>query len=198
MSCSCLQIDLWPCQFQILYISSNLMKVQGIEVNMNEGGVTHTRGGKPWLILPAGYLGSSFWGMVLIISSANSTATRVAAACLGASLLIVLLIFAKNWFLRFLCLGFICFLVVVWVLQELTPVHLLRYVILFIGVMNCLFSVYDIYDDLIARRVNTSDAEKFAELYSCPCNGLAWGVIWGIISFMFLCASVYIGLVILS
>lgn len=74
------------------------------------------------------------------------------------------------------------------------------------GVMNSLFSVYgilinsslvnqmllfefqmsynmnlvgsDIYDDLISRRVNSSDAEKFAEVCPCPCNGVAWGVIW--------------------
>lgn len=36
----------------------------------------------------------------------------------------------------------------------------------------------DIYDDLISRRVNSSDAEKFAEVCPCPCNGVAWGVIW--------------------
>lgn len=98
---------------------------------------------------------------------------------------------------------------------------------------NCI----DIYDDLISRRVNTSDAEKFAEICPCPCNGFAWGVIWsapsfnsyfslytlmlyqdnpdgkelktpmltfavlcfrGFISFIFLCASIYLGLVILS
>lgn len=74
------------------------------------------------------------------------------------------------------------------------------------GVMNSLFSVYgtnhpsvipvpkllielfyfnwlisdatDIYDDLISRRVNSSDAEKFAEVCPCPCNGVGWGVIW--------------------
>ncbi|KAL0910088.1 hypothetical protein M5K25_021026 [Dendrobium thyrsiflorum] len=64
-------------------------------------------------------------------------------------------------------------------LQELTHVRILRYAILFIGVLNCLFSVYDIYDDLISWRVNSSDAEKFAEICPCPCNGVAWGVIWG-------------------
>lgn len=36
----------------------------------------------------------------------------------------------------------------------------------------------DIYDDLISRRVNSSDAEKFAEVCPCPCNGFGWGVIW--------------------
>ncbi|KAL7131807.1 hypothetical protein ABFS83_12G029900 [Erythranthe nasuta] len=172
-------------------------EVEGIEVHANEGGVTRTRGGIYWLILPAGYLGSSFWGMVLILASTNLLAAKIAAGCLILSLLIVLFI-AKNWTLRGLCIGFIVFIALVWVLQEMTKVRILRYIILFIGVMNSLFSVYDIYDDLISRRVNSSDAEKFAELCPCPCNGLAWGVIWGMISFVFLCGSIYLGLVILS
>ncbi|XP_010470598.1 PREDICTED: uncharacterized protein LOC104750501 [Camelina sativa] len=168
--------------------------VEGMEVNANEGGSTTTRGGIYWLILPAGYLGSSFWGMALILASTNLLTARIAAAGLGLALFIVLFI-AKNWTLRGLCIG--VFLGVIWVLQELTTVKILRYVILFIGVMNSLFSVYDIYDDLISRRVHSSDAEKFAEICPC-CTGCGWGVIWGMISFAFLCASLYLGLVILS
>lgn len=40
------------------------------------------------------------------------------------------------------------------------------------------FSNTDIYDDLISRRVHSSDAEKFAEVCPCPFNGVAWGVVW--------------------
>ncbi|XP_047968399.1 uncharacterized protein LOC125212314 isoform X1 [Salvia hispanica] len=172
-------------------------QVEGIQVHANEGGVTLTRGGIYWLILPAGYLGSSFWGMVLVLASTKLLTARIAAGGLILALVIVFFI-AKNWTLRGLCIGFIVFIAIIWVLQELTKVRILRYVILFIGVMNSLFSVYDIYDDLISRRVNSSDAEKFAELCPCPCNGAAWGVIWGMISFIFLSASIYLGLVILS
>ncbi|TMW83996.1 uncharacterized protein [Solanum lycopersicum] len=172
-------------------------QVEGMKVHANEGGVTQTRGGVYWLILPAGYLGSSFWGMVLILASTNLLTAKIAAGCFIAALLIVLFI-AKNWTLRGLCIGFIIFIAAIWVLQELTTVRILRYVILFIGVMNSLFSVYDIYDDLISRRVNSSDAEKFAELCPCPCNGVGWGIIWGMISFIFLCGAMYLGLVILS
>ncbi|KAJ6875043.1 hypothetical protein NC652_034699 [Populus alba x Populus x berolinensis] len=68
-------------------------------------------------------------------------------------------------------------------------------VIILAGVMNSLFSVYDIYDDLISRRVHSSDAEKFAEACPCPCNGAGWGFIWGVISFLFLCGAMYLGLV---
>ncbi|XP_019057118.1 PREDICTED: uncharacterized protein LOC104805570 isoform X3 [Tarenaya hassleriana] len=171
-------------------------EVEGMQVNANEGGSTTTRGGIYWLILPAGYLGSSFWGMALILASTNLLTARIAAGCLALALFIVLFI-AKNWTLRGLCIGFIIFLAIIWVLQETTTVKILRYVILFIGVMNSLFSVYDIYDDLISRRVYTSDAEKFAEICPC-CTGVGWGVIWGVISLVFLCASLYLGLVILS
>ncbi|KAB1212526.1 hypothetical protein CJ030_MR5G019109 [Morella rubra] len=183
--------------------------VEGIKVNVDEGGTTQTRGGIYWLILPAGYLGSSFWGMVLILASTNLLTARIAAGCFLAALLVTLivaknvnlgssfwgmvlilastnlltariaagcflaallvtLIVAKNWTLRGLCIGFIVFLGVIWVLQETTKVRILRYVILFI----------DIYDDLISRRVHSSDAEKFAEVCPCPCNGVGWGIIW--------------------
>ncbi|KAK3440466.1 hypothetical protein EUGRSUZ_B00733 [Eucalyptus grandis] len=150
--------------------------VEGIQVHVDEGGSTQTRGGIYWFILPAG--------------------SRIAAGCLLVALVIVLFV-AKNWTLRGLCIGFIVFLGVVWLLQETTKVRGLRYVIMFIGVMNSLFSVYDIYDDLISRRVHTSDAEKFAEVCPC-CNGAGWGVIWGLISLLFLSAAMYLGLVILS
>ncbi|RXH96563.1 hypothetical protein DVH24_009067 [Malus domestica] len=113
------------------------LQVEGIQVHADEGGTTQTRGGVYWLILPAGYLGSSFWGMILILASTNLLTTRIAAGCFIAALLIVLCI-AKNWMLRGLCI--------------------------------------DIYDDLISRRVRSSDAEKFAE--ECPCcTGCGWGVI---------------------
>ncbi|KAK1280758.1 hypothetical protein QJS04_geneDACA003044 [Acorus gramineus] len=135
--------------------------------------------------------------MVFILASTNLLTARIAAGCFIVALLIVLFV-AKNWLLRGLCIGFIVFLAIIWVLQVYTKARILRFVILFIGVMNSLFSVYDIYDDTISRRVHSSDAEKFAELCPCPCTGAGWGVIWGLISFMFLCGSMYLGLVILS
>ncbi|XVF53893.1 hypothetical protein PTKIN_Ptkin05aG0136300 [Pterospermum kingtungense] len=115
--------------------------------------------------------------MVLILASTNLLTARIAAGCFLVALLVVLCV-AKNWTLRGLCIGFVLFLGLVWVLQETTKIRILRYIILFIGVMNSLFSVYDIYDDLISRRVHSSDAEKFAEACPCPCNGVGWGVIW--------------------
>uniref|UniRef100_A0A2P2LTI3 Uncharacterized protein MANES_02G069400 n=1 Tax=Rhizophora mucronata TaxID=61149 RepID=A0A2P2LTI3_RHIMU len=108
-------------------------QVEGMQVHANEGGVTLTRGGVYWLILPAGYLGSSFWGMVLVLASTNLLTARIAAGCFALALLIVFFV-AKNWTLRGLCIGFIVFLAIIWVLQEFTKVRILRYVILFLGI----------------------------------------------------------------
>lgn len=40
-------------------------------------------------------LGSSFWGMTLILASTNLLTARIAAGCLGVALLVVLFV-AKN------------------------------------------------------------------------------------------------------
>ncbi|XVE72079.1 hypothetical protein DITRI_Ditri11bG0010100 [Diplodiscus trichospermus] len=122
--------------------------VEGIQVHANEGGMTRTRGGVYWLILPAGYLGSSFWGMALILASTNLLTARIAAGCFLLALVVVLF-YAQNWTLRGLSIGFIIFIAIIWLLQEKTTVRILRYVILFIGVMNSLFSVYGMYSVIL-------------------------------------------------
>ncbi|CAN0913600.1 hypothetical protein LINGRAHAP2_LOCUS28031 [Linum grandiflorum] len=55
-----------------------LLTVEGIQVHANEGDI-----------------GSSFWGMLLILASTNLLTARIAAGCLGLALLVVLFI-AKN------------------------------------------------------------------------------------------------------
>lgn len=126
------------------------VQVEGMQVHANEGGVTQTRGGIYWLILPAGCntlllfldgsylhaysgkkwilksyilgsliwisylfvhkitstfiiiivvidLGSSFWGMVLVLASTNLLTAKIAAGCFIAALLIVLFIAKNVW-----------------------------------------------------------------------------------------------------
>lgn len=174
-------------------------KVEGMEVHLDEGGVTKTRGGWQYCILPAGYLGSSLWGMALIICSTTSETAAVAAIILCISLFIVLFL-ADNNTLRFLCIGFLLIFALLFYLEFgfTNKIHPLRLSTLFIGVMNCLFSIYDIYDDLIRRRVNTSDAEVFARTCPCPFNGICWGIIWAILSLFFGALAVYISLVVLE
>jgi hypothetical protein len=68
----------------------------------------------------------------------------------------------------------------------------LRYFVLFIGVMNCLYSVWDICDDLIFRKVNESDASAFSKVVGGPPQ--FWGVIWLLISIAFFGAGIVVGI----
>lgn len=78
------------------------------------------------------------------------------------------------------------------------------------GVMNCMYALWDIVDDTISRKVNTSDATVFAKQFGCcPPQGalcvlymrafltagsIVWGVIWLLIAFVFFALGVLVGI----
>lgn len=132
--------------------------------------------------------------MGLIIASGNRLGSEIAAGVL-IFFLIVFVFYADNNYLRMLNLSFIMLLggllAVNLVISSADP---LQYVTLFVGVMSCLFSIYDIWDDLISRRVNESDASMFAKMTHT--SSRCWGVIWGIIAVASLAAAIYFNLLV--
>jgi len=58
--------------------------------------------------------------------------------------------------------------------------------------MSSLYSVWDICDDLILRKVNSSDASVFAKRYGG--SSQCWGVIWSLISLTFMVFGILAGL----
>jgi len=167
--------------------------VESIQVHGNEGGVTKTRGGSRFFILSAGYLGSAFWGMILVIASSDYYGVQVAAGLLGIALFISLF-FARNFVLIALNLFFLGIIAGFWACTILTSFNGLRYVILLIGVMSGLFSIYDVYSDLLARRVNESDATMLANYTHT--SSRCWGFIWAILSIGFMGIGIYLSLVV--
>ncbi|DBA02721.1 TPA: hypothetical protein N0F65_010546 [Lagenidium giganteum] len=168
-------------------------RVEGMEVHPDEGGVTKTRGGIQFIILPAGYLGSAVWGMGLVIASASERGSEIAAGVL-IFFLFVFIFLAHNGYLRILNIGFIVLLGGLLAVNIYTKYNPLQYVTLFVGVMSCLFSIYDIWDDLISRRVNESDASVFAKLTHT--SSRCWGVIWGLVAVASLFGAVYFNLLV--
>jgi len=121
------------------------------------------------------------------------------------ALFLVLVLYAKNWTLRWVCILFIG-ITLFFILVDLviipesgsnTSFRILPYYLMFIGVCNGAYAILDIYDDLIRRQVAASDASKFAELCGC-CSSKGWGLIWGLLSFGFLTFALYVSLVITS
>ena len=58
--------------------------------------------------------------------------------------------------------------------------------------MSSLYSVWDICDDLILRKVNSSDASVFAKQYGG--SSQCWGVIWSLISILFMVCGILGGI----
>lgn len=162
--------------------------VESISLDPHEGGVTHMRGGISAVTLPAGYLGSSFIGALLIFCGFDIVASKIASIVLGVCFLLTLWWARKDWLTIVTILLAVGLLVACWFIDHAEP---LRFVVLFVGVMSALYSVWDICDDLILRKVNTSDASVFAKRYGG--SSQCWGVIWSIISLVSMILGIIAG-----
>ncbi|KAG4443654.1 hypothetical protein IFR05_000840 [Cadophora sp. M221] len=164
-------------------------RVKSISLDPREGGVTHMYGGMSAITLPAGYLGSSLIGALLIFCGFNIVASKVASIVLGVCFLLTLWWARRDWLTIVTVLMAVGLLVACWFIKHAEP---LRFVVLFIGVMSALYSVWDICDDLILRKVNESDASVFAQRYGG--SSQCWGVIWSIISLVFMVGGIIAGI----
>lgn len=165
--------------------------VKEIQLDLNQGGVTITSGGSAAMMLPAGYLGSSLCGALLIMSAFDTLASKVASVVFGVIMLLVLY-WASNMVARIIGLSFILLIIGLWFIQGGVAI---RYVVLFLGVMSCLYSIWDIIEDLVLRKVNGSDATEMAKRYGC-CPARGWGIIWGFFSVLFFVGGIMAGLLI--
>ncbi|RDA92166.1 hypothetical protein CP533_5588 [Ophiocordyceps camponoti-saundersi (nom. inval.)] len=193
-----LRMVLWP--FKMLVIAFHEFghaitailtggKVDSITLDPREGGVTQLRGGIGFITLPAGYLGSSIIGALLIFCGFNIVASKVASIVLGLCFLLTLWWGKRDWLTIVTVLLAVGLLVGCWFINHAEP---LRFVVLFIGVMSSLYSVWDICDDLILRKINSSDASVFAKRYGG--SSTCWGFIWAFISVLIMAVGVVAGL----
>jgi hypothetical protein len=135
-------------------------KVKSITLDPNEGGATTMAGGNPYITLPAGYLGSNIFGALMIFAGFDSFSSKVVAGIVCVTLFIILVL-ARNWLAAISSLTFGALIGFLWWFND---GFYLKYLILFLGAMSSLYSLWDIVDDLIARRVNESDASKYSKL----------------------------------
>ncbi|PFH59261.1 hypothetical protein XA68_12601 [Ophiocordyceps unilateralis] len=193
-----LRMVLWP--FKMLVIAFHEFghaitailtggRVDSITLDPREGGVTQLRGGISFLTLPAGYLGSSLIGALLIFCGFNIVASKIASIVLGLCFILTLWWGKRDWLTIITVFLAVALLVACWFIQH---AEALRFVVLFIGVMSSLYSVWDICDDLILRKVNSSDASVFAKRYGG--SSTCWGVIWAFVSVLVMAVGIVAGL----
>jgi len=166
-------------------------RIYSMELDPDEGGATRMSGGIPWITLPAGYLGSSFIGAALIACGFDTKASKIACLVLAGFFILTLWWARRSLFTWILIIGMAGLIVAFWFIADSVA---LRFLILFIGVMSDLYVLWDVIDDTIARKVNSSDASHFAQICGCFPSRV-WGVIWLIVAFLFFAAGVIVGLV---
>ncbi|KAF2096117.1 hypothetical protein NA57DRAFT_67699 [Rhizodiscina lignyota] len=164
-------------------------RIESITLDPREGGATKMRGGISAITLPAGYLGSSLIGALLIFCGFDIVASKVASIVLGVCFLLTLWWGRKDWLTILTVLLAVGLLIGCWFIAHAEP---LRFVVLFIGVMSALYSVWDICDDLILRKVNSSDASVFAKRYGG--SSACWGVMWAFVAVIFMAIAIVAGL----
>ncbi|GAA6029186.1 hypothetical protein JCM8097_001642 [Rhodosporidiobolus ruineniae] len=164
-------------------------KVKSITLDPREGGCTMMAGGVSAITLPAGYLGSSIIGALLVFCGFDITASKIASIVVGVCFLLTLWWGRKDWLTILTILIATGLIVAFWFIAHGAA---LRFYMLFLGVMSALYSAYDICDDLIFRKVNSSDASVFAQRYGG--SSACWGVLWFIISLCFLACGIVAGL----
>lgn len=150
-------------------------------------------GGWRWFIIPAGYVGGAFWGAVMVVFSA----TRIGAtiiACLFILSMLVSLKYSPNKVMVALNLGFTCVTVFALVVEYFFYHPIIEYVVLYYGVTIGTFSCYDIYDDLITRTVEGSDAKACHDLIPC-CLPRCVGVQFVLVALLFQALGIYLCLV---
>ena len=101
-------------------------RVESISLDPHEGGVTHMRGGISAVTLPAGYLGSSLIGALLIFCGFDIVASKVASIVLGVCFLLTLWWARKDWLTILTVILAVGLLVACWFIKHAEP---LRFVV---------------------------------------------------------------------
>ena len=148
-------------------------RIVAIGLTFDEGGVCITEGGWRFLILNAGYLGSLFWGAVFLVVSARTRASREITGFVGAFVLGVTLFYVRSLF------GFVYGLMAGAALVGAAvklPRDVVDDLLQTIGVVSCLYAVWDVGSDVVTRDVPGSDARALGLLTGIP--GVLWGIAW--------------------
>lgn len=156
-------------------------EVLDLSLDARQGGSVTARGGNGFIITSAGYLGSLFLGALLLVLALRSEFDRIVIGGLGVMMLALTALYVRTPFTLFFCLsGAALALISARFLGQKFNDLLLR----LIGLTCMVYVPYDIFSDTLSRAHLRSDARILAENYGG--TTMLWGVIWLLVSLMFL------------
>lgn len=160
-------------------------EVLRIGISRDEGGVCVTRGGIPFVVLNAGYLGSLLFGALFLLLGARRRNAPPVVGAIGVFTATAALLYVRSWFgfAYTLAAG----LVLLFVAARLRPAAS-EWLLAALGSMSMLYALADIASDVVFRHSGQSDAAALARLTGIP--ALAWGLVWIVVSLGVLAAVV--------
>lgn len=147
--------------------------VERISLRLDESGDTLTRGGIPFLILNAGYLGSLLFGVVQLVLTSRGGSARWACHALGVGTIVLAAFFVRP----ILSLGFVYCVVAglgYALVGRFAPESGARGLVRGTGLFAILYAFRDIVDDVFVA--GAGDASMLAAATHVP--AFVWGGIW--------------------
>ncbi|MFW6330613.1 MAG: M50 family metallopeptidase [Gemmatimonadota bacterium] len=147
--------------------------VQRIVLAPDQGGVCYCPGGNAFLVLSAGYLGSLFWGgVILMLARARRPAPRNTTTLIGVAVLLLTALYVRNTF--GVLFGALFGAALVALRSAGRTAHVL--VLTALGLTSALYALLDIKSDILDRPYLRSDARMLAEMTGVPT--VVWGFVW--------------------
>jgi len=164
-------------------------RILKMTIDPHVGGATIVEGGRPWLILSAGYVGSTLFGGLFVLAAWHTLVAKIMSFVLGVGLVLPLAL-VRDKLTILLTAVYEGLLVGFWFIDHAQP---LRWYCLLIGIMNVFFVVWDVADDRFFHKTNDSDATQFALL--CPGIGAhVWAILWVFFELVILTGFVLLGI----
>jgi len=152
--------------------------VNSIDINMDESGLTRFQGGWYCAILPAGYIGSTCTGCILLYTAFSPRASRYTAAAVGLILGVTCLM-AGSVMTAVMSVGLAVMLggAVWWREGQYT-----QYFVMFMGTIASTVSLLNILSSTVFHTIDGSDATAFAKHCSVLVPAFVFGLLWLLIS----------------
>jgi len=148
-------------------------RILAIGLTFDEGGVCVTEGGSRFLILNAGYLGSLLFGVLFLLLGLRRRQARRLVVLVGAFTLMVTLLYVRTLFGVLYGLGAGAALLLA---ATRLPAEVSEVLLASLGVVSCLYAVWDVASDVLFRDAAGSDASALALVTGIP--AVLWGVAW--------------------
>ena len=161
--------------------------VERIAINVMQGGITYTQGGSRFVILSAGYIGSSLIGALILWASTRKPWKEYLAEVFGLLIIMEAIFWVRDAFTFFfaVAMGAACIFLGTKIKGILEKLFMQL-----VGTVCCLYAVYDIFSDILSLRIlsgqGKNDAQVLAQLTHIP--AFIWGAAWiAIAAGIFLC-----------